>query len=443
VGQVRFDFEANEPGKTPSGWMLTTPGFEAIVTSDSARQGRQSVRIRSAGKTPGDHVAVLLRSVDATSFRGRTIRLRGALRIEPKEHPGQVQLWLRVDREGNRPGFFDNMDDRPVRQRDWSEAEIVGDVAADAKTIVYGLLLHGDGPAWLDDVRLDITDKVPAMAKESPRALTDRGRENLAAFARLLGYVRHFHPSDEANQTDWEAVAVAGVRAIEPATSTSDLAHRLEEFFRPLGPTIRVFTKDREPGKDNPPHKPDAATAIVAWEHHGYGGGSVAGQMPIYRSIRQRWTLENGRKSVDAPDPLAPFRAQLGAGVDCLVPLALFADEKGTLPRARGVGVKRSERVRSSSSRYSADDRATRLADVILAWNVLQQFYPYFDVQKTDWSSVLEKTLRTAATDQDSEQFLATLRRMIAALKDGHGRVSMMGGGGDPGGCPPLGWDWI
>src|SRR5262249_19691223 len=50
-----------------------------------------------------------------------------------------------------------------------------------------------------------------AAEPEGPRALEGRGGENLAAFTRLLGYVRHFHPSDEvAAVGDWDRPAVGG-----------------------------------------------------------------------------------------------------------------------------------------------------------------------------------------------------------------------------------------
>ena len=58
-----------------------------------------------------------------------------------------------------------------------------------------------------------------------------------------------------------------------------------------------------------------------------------------------------------------------------------------------------------------------------MAWNVFQHFYPYFDVVEVDWDAVLTRTLRRALTDQSSEAFLRTLRRMVAQLDDGHGNV--------------------
>jgi C-terminal processing protease CtpA/Prc len=89
----------------------------------------------------------------------------------------------------------------------------------------------------------------------------------------------------------------------------------------------------------------------------------------------------------------------------------------------------------------SARDRATRLADVIIAWNVFQHFYPYFDVVDTDWEAMLEQSLTSAATDPDERAFLATLRRLVAGLYDCHGAVyhpidSVRF-------LPPVLWDWI
>ncbi|HEX2207811.1 MAG TPA: S41 family peptidase, partial [Longimicrobium sp.] len=71
----------------------------------------------------------------------------------------------------------------------------------------------------------------------------------------------------------------------------------------------------------------------------------------------------------------------------------------------------------------TGDDRATRLANVALAWNIFQHFYPYFDVVEVDWPAELPRALSTAATDADECAFLGTLRRLVAALDDGHGRV--------------------
>jgi hypothetical protein len=66
------------------------------------------------------------------------------------------------------------------------------------------------------------------------------------------------------------------------------------------------------------------------------------------------------------------------------------------------------------------DDRSTRLADVVLCWNILEHFYPYFDVVDTDWSAALNEALQAAATDRDAIAFVGTLERLCAHLDDGH-----------------------
>ena len=78
---------------------------------------------------------------------------------------------------------------------------------------------------------------------------------------------------------------------------------------------------------------------------------------------------------------------------------------------------------------------------MVIAWNVFQHFYPYFDVVKTDWRAELPKALRTAATDSGPDDFQKTLQRLVAALKDGHGRVGPARQ--PPMLFPPLTLDWV
>ena len=113
---------------------------------------------------------------------------------------------------------------------------------------------------------------------------------------------------------------------------------------------------------------------------------------------------------MNLPDPRKPFKADLGGGVSCIVPLALFADAKGTLPHTVPV----STDAKNPAVKYTGNDRATRLADVALGWNILQHFYPYFDVVKTDWPKALKDALTSAATDQNDQfQFDAAVRRLV------------------------------
>src|SRR5262249_48373573 len=74
---------------------------------------------------------------------------------------------------------------------------------------------------------------------------------------------------------------------------------------------------------------------------------------------------------------------------------------------------------------------------VIAAWSMYGQFYPYFE---TGWEGTLDRALRSAAIDADDLAFRDTLRRLVAALRDGHGSVPYYE---PPKGDLPLGWAWV
>ncbi|HXU32474.1 MAG TPA: hypothetical protein VN851_18050, partial [Thermoanaerobaculia bacterium] len=49
-----------------------------------------------------------------------------------------------------------------------------------------------------------------AVGDVPPRPVTEQGLANLTALTRLIGYVRYFHPSDQAaalSNADWDALA--------------------------------------------------------------------------------------------------------------------------------------------------------------------------------------------------------------------------------------------
>jgi len=130
----------------------------------------------------------------------------------------------------------------------------------------------------------------------------------------------------------------------------------------------------------------------------------------------------------------------LGDGVSASIPLAVYTDDNGTLPRATASAPPAGK---PPTFAPSGNDRATRLANVILAWNVFQHFYPYFDVVKTDWPAELKKGLERAATDANETAFQDSLRRLVAALQDGHGHVANRNLNRAGGAFPPVRWDWI
>jgi len=417
-------FEVGSRGDIPKGWLNpgAPNGYTVRLTDQNPKSGSLCAVIEFTGQGQPSGYGNLMQTVDATPYRGKQIRFKAAVRTGSTGNQGQAQLWMRVDRMAGAMGFFENMGDRPITSPQWGYFEIVGDIEEDAKALSFGVLLLGRGSVWADDVSIEILGNANKLPAEAARSLSDRGLPNLVAFCRLFGYVRHFYPGDEPARTDWESFAIEGVRAVEAAKTSAELVETLTNLFRPVAPTVQVYLADKPPQASHvtSPTSNHATVRVRVWRHHGFGTGATNS---IYRSERV---------VVDMPVAKVPnpYEAGLGGGLRCRVPLTLIAgtDEKALpSPPAR--------------KRRTGDDRATRIADVILAWNVFQHFYPYFDVVKTDWSVALETALRSAATDADAAAFGNTLRRLVAALHDGHGHAySPLAGPTFP---VPVSWDWI
>jgi C-terminal processing protease CtpA/Prc len=277
--------------------------------------------------------------------------------------------------------------------------------------------------------------------------LTDTAVRNLASFARLYGYVRFFHPSDEAAVADWDSVLLSGVRLIEHAATPEELVRALRDVFRPVAPAVLVSVQPSAP----PSAPPTDTSAIIFWVHKGVTAGTVdpyAGTtynssrlivpwpvsaatmpkspppdttepMPGFTSTMQsRQWPDHGA----VPDPRAPFTAEIAPGVHVAVPLALFTSlPADTAARVRPAAADTVQRPRV------APDRATRLAAVISAWNYPQHFYPYFDVSGGGWSEALPAALRQAAEAPDAAGTLVALNRLLAVLEDGHAAASAAG----------------
>ena len=443
-------FEEGAPGQPPPGWggtITATPAsaapgapFQARIDPTNPREGRASVRLESLSPdVPPGQFGVVTSRVDAHPWCGRRIRLTGAVRTDVAGSV-PVGLWLRVDRAGHLMGFFDNMDNRPIHNPAWADYAIEGDVAADAEQLVFGLLLAGPGKAWLDDVRLEdvgparsagLNETGPRRLRERPgpgdappRPLDARGLANLHAFARAYGLVRFFHPSDEAARADWNALALLGVEQAEGARGPTELAAALNRVFQPVAPGFEAVAGTHASARAIPARPPNAVRA-VRWQHVGMGSEPVH----VYHS---------DRIEIAGIAPEDVLTEALPGGVAIRVPMVVWRDASGmTLPRATAA-LPRS--AKPAGFVPAGFDRTTRLAAAIAAWSLYQHFYPYFDVVHVDWDTELDRTLRAAATDADDIAFSFTLRRLVAALRDGHGSAPYWQ---PPQGALPLVWDWV
>ncbi|MBG7613754.1 hypothetical protein IWC96_00480 [Brevundimonas sp. BAL450] len=381
------DFEL-PPMSGRDAWRPIPADLEVRADPHEPYAGQASFRITRDRSPPGSFVA-LAQALDATPFRGYTVRFRAAVRANVLPGGAGAGLWLRVDRPGGATGFFDNMSDRAIRSADWAVYEIVGPVAEDATRLTVGLLLSGVGTAWIDAASLEVLAELPADAGDGA-APTREGLRNLTAFTKLYGYVRWFSPYSDPADSRWSVIAAQGALEAEAAESDSQLITVLERWFRPMAPGLVVSGQPAIPTEPAP-----TGANLVRWRHTG-----VEFSAPVYESERI------------AADHSAGWTAELVDDIHIWMPLtapsgAVNLTRDAPLPAAQ-----------------APDSRASRLGAVVISWNVFRHFYPGFKDDGVDWDSGLQARLASAATAVDANGFRNVLRRMVADLHDGHGAVS-------------------
>lgn len=317
----------------------------------SARAPYRSARLNrsSPQPAPGAGFGTVTQGLEAQPYRGQRVKLRAFVRAAVSGAGNQGQLWLRVDREERRRGFFDNMADRPIRSSEWEVYEIVGDVADDAVAIVFGGFLLGAGRVWLDDFELLVEE----AAGWRPIKVRNPGFEEGEAGGRPFG---------------WTAVSP--------------------------GYEYEVTTAD--------PHGGERSLSISVGE------------------LTSPGALFSAHASVGEM-----IDKEIGGGLACQVPLALYGDSASTFEPSPKYTLDRLNAALQALDlgQLTPGDEAVRLGGVVIAWNVFQHFYPYFDVIDVDWDAELTVALRGALDDRDGQEFHQTLRRLVASLRDGHGRV--------------------
>jgi len=106
---------------------------------------------------------------------------------------------------------------------------------------------------------------------------------SLITFSKLYGYVKYFHPSDEAANLDWDAFSIYGAKKVSQTKNDVELKKVLQDLFRPIAPTLQLKAIDEKFDEIRTTefvNKKD----IVFWQHLGNGYGSTIG---YYKSARR------------------------------------------------------------------------------------------------------------------------------------------------------------
>lgn len=267
--------------------------------------------------------------------------------------------------------------------------------------------------------------------------------DHLKAFAKVYGYVKYFHPSTESTKIDWNKFSAVGTSKILACKNEQDLLETMNSLFMPIAPTINFSL---EPTKfDIRNITPENIDGLLEtyWQHRGVSTGM---DYEMYES-----TLVNQTKIID--DTLTVITEQIfddhpnlgqliekkvGSQLYCQIPLSLYSDGKNTYPISENL-----KYLQSLVDSFEVDLKkaSVRIGNVINTYNVMQHFYPYFDIVDVDWDKELEIALHRSFIDQNGKDHLITIQKLMAKLKDSHTWVWQ--GASPYQYYPSIAWEWI
>ncbi len=196
------------------------PPATVNVDNQIVHSGRWSVRFDRDPTSEGGF-SVITKSIPV-DFAGGEVELHGYFRT--KDVAGYAALWMREDGEGQMLKLENMASQHVDGTREWSEYTIKLPIDANARQLVFGVLLAGSGTLWADDLRLLVDDKPIAEAKPMDRPLTvldtdhqfDKGShialssltpnqiDNLFTLGRVWGFLKYHHPAVAAGKRQWD-----------------------------------------------------------------------------------------------------------------------------------------------------------------------------------------------------------------------------------------------
>ena len=264
------------------------------------------------------------------------------------------------------------------------------------------------------------------------------------AFAKVFGYVKYFHPSDESVQIDWDKFAIYGISQIENCKTEEEVIKTMDNLFKPIAPSIK-FSKNID--SFDPKLKiliPENTIEyqLTYWKHLGVGTG-MSNTGEAYGSIRHN--RGEKEKEVQLFDYEMKFgesiTKEIANGLFCQIPIVLFCNNEHTFPLGDEEKLKILNKKLSKIDIKQSDNLFLRVGNVITVYNIFQHFYPYFDVVNVDWEKELRIALKASYLDKNNNDHLSTLEKFTAKLNDGHIWVGNNNNKNDY--TPSIDWEWI
>ncbi|MEQ6124775.1 DUF664 domain-containing protein [Pseudotenacibaculum sp. MALMAid0570] len=100
-----------------------------------------------------------VQSIDISTEKPLKFKLSADVKVDVKEEAAWAGLWARTDTKNNETGFFDNMRNRPIKEKKWKRYVIEGTLDNNTSSLSFGGLVLYNGKFYFDNFELLIENE--------------------------------------------------------------------------------------------------------------------------------------------------------------------------------------------------------------------------------------------------------------------------------------------
>jgi hypothetical protein len=158
VANAGFEATTQGPRGDPQGWFsfqhAGPQSYKFTVDAAERKSGERSLRIDNTGP---EIYGAIAQGIDARPWRGKVARLSAWVKTRDADDGGAVLTLLALQSGATLGQNF--MPDAPIKgTTGWKRYTITLALPRNTDKVEVGMMLHGRGAAWLDDVELEIVE---------------------------------------------------------------------------------------------------------------------------------------------------------------------------------------------------------------------------------------------------------------------------------------------
>lgn len=384
-----MDFSEITDGK-PSHWYIDgteAPTLSTVASLDNAT----AIKISRNDNTASDFADVSQQI--KFPYAGDSVSISGYIKTTAISADGFVGFWLSQASENDEVIHFKNMELQAVNgSRDWQHYTLSAEIDPDTELLYFGIEQSGTGSSEYAKLKLTIDGKPLSQAPAKERkvypaelshkferdsgirlaAIDQQQHANLAALAKVWGFVKYYHPESAAGNISMDA-----------------------ELFKLIPKVLKADPKARD-------------QLLVKWIN---GLGALNGCKKCKDST-------NAALAHPAQHWLAwQLSPELNAVLARVYNAELPVKHYWVRPAPNVGNPAFNEK---SYADISYEDSGYRLLTVFRLWNIINYYSPYRDVTEQPWQQVLPSAITEVISATTEVDYQLALANMVSSIDDTH-----------------------